>query len=62
VIDRYPDGNAWLGSINALGEWQVAYHGTSWDNLSGIIKHGFDLERCERCTYGKGIYCAPDPK
>ncbi|KAH7714017.1 hypothetical protein AAVH_18640 [Aphelenchoides avenae] len=61
VLGKYPDDDDWLRSDGDVGEWQVAYHGTTCENVSGIIKNGFDLEKCQRFTYGKGIYCSPDP-
>ncbi|KAH7704226.1 hypothetical protein AAVH_28582, partial [Aphelenchoides avenae] len=61
VLGKYPDGDDWLRSDGGLGEWQVAYHGTTCENVSGIVKNGFDLEKCQRFTYGKGIYCSPNP-
>ncbi|KAH7714011.1 hypothetical protein AAVH_18634 [Aphelenchoides avenae] len=55
----YCDG--WLGCIGSYQEWAVAYHGTTCENISGIIQCGLDLKLIQRCTYGKGIYCAPSP-
>ncbi|KAH7697315.1 hypothetical protein AAVH_35603, partial [Aphelenchoides avenae] len=61
VRGKYDDGDTWLESSGAAGEWQVAYHGTSYQNLSAIVKNGFHLSKGKRMAYGKGIYCSPDP-
>ncbi|KAH7692945.1 hypothetical protein AAVH_40026, partial [Aphelenchoides avenae] len=61
VLRKYPD-DAWLGCKALPGEWQVAYHGTHFENISGIIREGFKLQYCQRTCYGEGIYCAPDPE
>ncbi|KAH7719535.1 hypothetical protein AAVH_13003 [Aphelenchoides avenae] len=50
VAGRYPGGDEWIGNTNAEGEWQVAYHGTKFENVSGIIRNGFDIEKCQRFT------------
>uniref|UniRef100_A0A914QI48 Ubiquitin-like domain-containing protein n=1 Tax=Panagrolaimus davidi TaxID=227884 RepID=A0A914QI48_9BILA len=66
VRGKYEDMK-WLGqpstSIRVIpGEWPMAYHGTSEVNILEIVKSGFDLSKCVRMAYGKGIYCSPDPK
>jgi len=68
VLGKYADGDAWLGAPghdrtnSSEGEWPVAYHGTGEPNAQGIIEQGFLTSKSERQRYGKGIYCAPDPK
>ncbi|KAH7704227.1 hypothetical protein AAVH_28583 [Aphelenchoides avenae] len=62
VVGKYPGQDEWLRRDGGEGEWQVAYHGTACENISNIIRDGFDIERCQRFTYGKGIYCSPDPR
>lgn len=41
--------------------WPVAYHGTLEVNVLDILRDGFDLNKCVRFAYGKGIYCTPQP-
>ncbi len=41
VQDKYKDGQTWLGCINAEGEWPVAFHGTHYGAVSGIVQYGF---------------------
>uniref|UniRef100_A0AC34GVC1 Ubiquitin-like domain-containing protein n=1 Tax=Panagrolaimus sp. ES5 TaxID=591445 RepID=A0AC34GVC1_9BILA len=60
-IKKYGD-KKWLGCVNGAGEWAVAYHGTKANNILPIVQNGFQLAKCERFRYGKGIYCTPDPK
>ncbi|CAF3744369.1 unnamed protein product [Rotaria socialis] len=54
VNNKYGDGDAWLGSTNAPGEWPVAFHGTHSGAVSGITAQGLlikvvqvDLKRPE---------------
>ncbi|XP_075968775.1 uncharacterized protein LOC142971920 [Anarhichas minor] len=63
VKDRYPDGDAWLGtegwrSHSVPGEWPVSYHGTGLDGVKGIIRSNYTAG--ERDMYGRGIYSTPD--
>lgn len=63
VRDKYPDGNAWLGtdgwrSRSAPGEWPVSYHGTDLHGAAGIIKSQYMPG--DRQAYGRGIYSSPD--
>uniref|UniRef100_A0A914PGJ7 PARP catalytic domain-containing protein n=1 Tax=Panagrolaimus davidi TaxID=227884 RepID=A0A914PGJ7_9BILA len=61
VNDKYED-NKWLGCSGDIKEWPVAYHGTKENNSHDIAKNGFDLSKCQRFAYGRGIYCTPDPE
>ncbi|XP_067267085.1 uncharacterized protein [Chanodichthys erythropterus] len=63
VRDKYPDGNAWLGtggwrSRSAPGEWPVSYHGTDLQGAAGIIQSQYTAG--DRQAYGRGIYSSPD--
>ncbi|ROK35809.1 hypothetical protein DPX16_17552 [Anabarilius grahami] len=65
VRDKYPDGNAWLGtdgwrSRSAPGEWPVSYHGTGLKEAEGIIQSHYKAG--DRQAYGRGIYSSPDIK
>lgn len=62
VLDKYPDGNKWLGTNNwrrksVPGEWPVSYHGTSVNGAKGIIQSSFRAG--DRALYGRGIYSTP---
>ncbi|XP_040894785.1 uncharacterized protein LOC121182387 [Toxotes jaculatrix] len=64
VLDKYRDGNAWLGERGHCttthsedGEWPVAYHGTSRSGARGIITDQFKPGPGQK--YGRGIYCTP---
>uniref|UniRef100_A0A914PIR5 PARP catalytic domain-containing protein n=1 Tax=Panagrolaimus davidi TaxID=227884 RepID=A0A914PIR5_9BILA len=61
VNEKYED-NKWLGCSGDKKEWPVAYHGTKENNSHDITKNGFDLSKCKRFAYGRGIYCTPDPE
>ena len=39
-----------------LNSCLVVGHGTKFENVASIIKHGFQLERSENKLYGKGTY------
>lgn len=63
VRDKYPDGNAWLGtdgwrSRSVPGEWPVSYHGTGLEGAQGIIQTHFKAGDSQ--AYGRGIYSSPD--
>lgn len=63
VQDKYPGGNAWLGtggwrSRSVPGEWPVSYHGTGLKEAEGIVKTHFKAG--DRQAYGRGIYSSPD--
>ncbi|XP_036961745.1 uncharacterized protein LOC119023741 isoform X1 [Acanthopagrus latus] len=63
VLDKYSDGNTWLGNPSRStksvpGEWPVSYHGTSQRGAARIIE-GF-YESGDGDTYGRGIYSTPD--
>ncbi|KAG7484940.1 hypothetical protein MATL_G00055670 [Megalops atlanticus] len=65
VLDKYPDGNAWLGADNpgwrtgSAGKgWPVSYHGTTKEGAMGIIQSHYKAGR--RQAYGRGIYSTPD--
>lgn len=64
VWDKYPDGNAWLGtngwrSRSAPGEWPVSYHGTDLQGAAGIIQSQYTAGDGVQ-AYGRGIYSSPD--
>ncbi|XP_068075038.2 uncharacterized protein [Danio rerio] len=63
VRNKYPDGNAWLGTggwrnRSAPGEWPVSYHGTDLKGAEGIIQSHYKAG--DREAYGRGIYSSPD--
>ncbi|XP_077052823.1 uncharacterized protein LOC143702668 [Siphateles boraxobius] len=63
VRDKYPDGNAWLGtegwrSCSTPGEWPVSYHGTDLQGAAGIIQSQYMSG--DRQAYGRGVYSSPD--
>ncbi|XP_067252973.1 uncharacterized protein [Chanodichthys erythropterus] len=63
VLDKYPDGNAWLGtdgwrSHSVDGEWPVSYHGTSMFSAKSIIESNYKAGSRER--FGRGIYSTSD--
>ncbi|XP_073694022.1 uncharacterized protein [Garra rufa] len=65
VLDKYPDGNAWLGtdgwrSNSVAGEWPVSYHGTSMNSAKAIIEDHYTAG--PRQKYGRGIYSTYDIK
>jgi hypothetical protein len=49
--------DTWLGDCNEPGEWAVAYHGTSYQNVGQIMTS--PLHAGTSNAYGKGIYCSP---
>jgi hypothetical protein len=58
VSGRFDDGDdTWLSHSNRSGEWAVAYHGTSYRNVKGILTEA--LCSGPNNAYGKGIYCTP---
>ncbi|KAK2809669.1 hypothetical protein Q5P01_000503 [Channa striata] len=62
VLDKYEDGNTWLGTRyrstgSEPGEWPVSYHGTSKPGAEGIIEGGY--EPGPRAMFGRGIYSTP---
>ncbi|XP_073708640.1 uncharacterized protein [Garra rufa] len=63
VLNKYPDGNTWLGtdgwrSHSMAGEWPVSYHGTSVEGATGIIKSHYTAGPGQ--LYGRGIYSTYD--
>jgi len=63
VLDKYPDGNAWLGSggwrsHSVKGEWPVSYYGTSMDNAQSTIRSHYKPNLQQR--FGRGIYSTYD--
>ncbi|KAK9976759.1 hypothetical protein ABG768_021962 [Culter alburnus] len=63
VLDKYPDGNAWLGSdgwrsYSVDGEWPVSYHGTGMNSAKAIIESHYVPGSGQR--YGRGIYSTYD--
>ncbi|XP_072562048.1 uncharacterized protein [Paramormyrops kingsleyae] len=55
VLDKYKDGNGWLGTESDA--WPVSYHGTSIEGAEGIIESYYKPGSGE--VYGRGIYSAP---
>ncbi|XP_076871411.1 uncharacterized protein LOC143521863 [Brachyhypopomus gauderio] len=58
VLDKYPDGNAWLGPLgwrnhSVAGEWPVSYHGTGREGINKSNPHQ---------AQEFGIYSTPDIK
>ena len=65
VLEKYPDGNAWLGNAGYRtysdpNEWPVTYHGTSLPGAQGIISTYYLTGSGQ--AYGRGIYSTPDVK
>ncbi|KAA0713390.1 hypothetical protein E1301_Tti009190 [Triplophysa tibetana] len=63
VLDKYRDGNEWLGtdgwrSYSVAGEWPVSYHGTSIEGAKGILSSHYKAG--PRDLYGRGIYSTYD--
>ncbi|KAM9958092.1 hypothetical protein ACTFIW_013068 [Dictyostelium discoideum] len=61
-INKYnteTDGKTWLGQCNGPNEWLVSYHGTNDISCNSIAMEGFQLSKCTRFAYGKGIYSTP---
>ncbi|XP_017571245.1 uncharacterized protein LOC108438151 [Pygocentrus nattereri] len=63
VLDKYPDGNTWLGpdgwrSESAPGEWPVSFQGTSIEGAKAITETHYRAGPSE--AYGRGIYSTPD--
>ncbi|XP_072553574.1 uncharacterized protein [Salminus brasiliensis] len=63
VLNKYPGGNAWLGSPgwreeSSPGEWPVSFHGTSIEGAKGIP--GSHYKPGPGQVYGRGIYSTPD--
>ncbi|CAG8736995.1 20644_t:CDS:2, partial [Rhizophagus irregularis] len=65
VINKYPEGNGWLGVDFQIGEipqneWAVSYHGTDYKNAKSIAADGYLLSKGLLFNFGKGIYSTPD--
>ncbi|KAL6455807.1 hypothetical protein MHYP_G00356580 [Metynnis hypsauchen] len=63
VLDKYPDGNAWLGPDgwrrhSVDGEWPVSFHGTSIEGAKTITGTHYRAGPRDEC--GRGIYSTPD--
>ncbi|KAA0711981.1 hypothetical protein E1301_Tti023347 [Triplophysa tibetana] len=63
VLNKYPDGNTWLGTLgwrstSDPGEWPVSYHGTGLEGAENIVKTHYKAGARE--AYGRGIYSTPD--
>lgn len=57
VLNKYPDGNAWLGpdgwrSHSMPGEWPVSYHGTGLQEAKGIIQSYYQTGRVRSMEEG----------
>merc|ERR1711964_691481 len=55
-----------INTTSARSDWSiVAYHGTAWCNVNGILDLGLlpgDPTECQTfngARYGKGVYCSP---
>ncbi|XP_071783436.1 uncharacterized protein LOC139933269 [Centroberyx gerrardi] len=62
VLDKYPDGNAWLGNLwrsteSVDGEWPVSYHATSHSGADSITEGHYKPGSGQ--VYGRGIYSTP---
>ncbi|KAK2842722.1 hypothetical protein Q5P01_012922 [Channa striata] len=62
VLDKYEDGNTWLGTgyrrtDSEPGEWPVSYHGTSKPGAESIIGGHYKPGPC--AMFGRGIYSTP---
>lgn len=44
VLDKYEKDPAWIGHVNAKGEWPVAYHGTKSWAAPGITQQGLKID------------------
>ncbi|XP_073693792.1 uncharacterized protein [Garra rufa] len=63
VLNKYPDGNVWLGTDgmrehSVAGEWPVSYHGTSCTGAEGIASSSYKPGGGQ--IYGRGIYSTYD--
>ncbi|KAG9262039.1 hypothetical protein AMEX_G25666 [Astyanax mexicanus] len=63
VLNKYPDGNGWLGqngwrSKGDATEWPVSFHGTGIEGAKGIASSQFSAG--PRQVYGRGVYSTPD--
>ncbi|XP_072562046.1 uncharacterized protein [Paramormyrops kingsleyae] len=56
VLDKYKDGNEWLGT--GPDAWPVSYHGTSIEGAKGIIENYYKSGSGK--VHGRGIYSAPE--
>ena len=69
--------NKWLGTDNSEGEWNIAYHGTSYEFVKSILENGFgagsgqcyrddnNINKLSNSTFekcGEGVYCTPNIK
>lgn len=61
VIGKY-ENEIWLASSDRIGEWPVSYHGTGKNAAGSIAQVGYDLTKCTRFAYGRGVYSTPDIK
>ena len=75
VKGKYDNGdNRWLGHTNKIGEWYIAYHGTSGNVANSILKTDFKIgggqaHKNDKNTNPlnnkkfpickKGVYCSP---
>lgn len=53
VLNKYRDGDGWLGTGDEA--WPVSYHGPAMDGSQGIIRKDGD-----GATVGRGVYSTPD--
>ena len=75
VTGKYDNGNdTWLGYTNQVGEWYIAYHGTSGQYAKNILEDGLKkgdaqvhrnykninpLTKDKFPIVGEGVYCSP---
>ena len=75
VSGKYDNGDdTWLGYTNQVGEWYIAYHGTSGHYANAILKEGLKkgsgqvhagyqninpLSKDKHPYVGIGVYCSP---
>lgn len=54
---------AYSAVVDALGPERMLWHGTSWDSIANIARHGFNRAYSGRhgSKLGRGTYFAEDP-
>ncbi|CAB1351102.1 unnamed protein product [Coregonus sp. 'balchen'] len=57
VLNKYRDGDGWLGTGDEA--WPVSYHGPAMDGSQGIIRNDGDGDGAG-ATVGRGVYSTPD--
>jgi len=63
-VERQPEATAaaYAGVRAALGPERLLWHGTPWDSVGNITRHGFNRAYCGRhgAKLGRGTYFAED--